>query len=67
MAYIVMAVSMPAINDLTATAATEMEASANMSRLPGTLEATESFPYWSWAIPGLVGIVVTVITLKKGS
>lgn len=67
LAYIIMAVSMPAITEITAMAAIEMEASANMSQLPGTLEATEAFPYYSWAIPGLVGIVVTVIMLKSGS
>lgn len=65
-AYIILATMMPAINELVSTANTSLVESANMSNFPGTQEAVTSAPLWLWFIPGMVGIVVSVIMLKKG-
>jgi len=65
-AYLIMAVMMPATRELVSTAAAAIDASANMSLQPGTLGMVESSPVWFWVVPGFVGIVATVVTLRKG-
>ena len=65
--YIVIAVTMPTLQDLTDNTATELQATSNMSNYPGTLEAVNSYPLFAWFIPGAVGIVATVVMLKKDS
>ena len=67
LAYVIIAVSMPTVQSLTDNTATELQATSNMSDYPGTLEAVNSFPLFAWFIPGAVGIVVTVVMLKKDS
>ena len=64
-AYLILAVTMPAGRELVSQAATDLAASANMSNFPGTQGFVESSPVWIWFIPGLVGIIITVVTLKK--
>ena len=61
LAYIVMGVSMPALRDITATASTEI---GDPAGIVGIKDAVDSAPYWLWTIPGLVGLVVTVVMLK---
>lgn len=65
-AYILMAFLMPFYNQIFSDTATALESSANMSRMPGTLEAVESAPVWWWFIPAPVGIVASAIVLKRG-
>ena len=65
--YVVIGFFMPAINDITAVAQTELNASANMSHFPGVIEAVQMYPvFFVWFVPGLVGIILTVIELKRG-
>lgn len=65
-AYLFIAVFMPAGRELVSEASTELAASANMSNFPGTQEAVDSSPVWIWALPGLVGVIFTAVTLKRG-
>lgn len=62
--YIMLAMLMPVITTLTASANTSM-ASGNMTGIPGVAEATNAFPLYVWFIPGGVGIIGTIIVLKK--
>ena len=64
-AYIFIVVTMPAGRELVSEAATQMEASANMDNFPGAVEFVESSPVWIWILPGLAGVVFTVIFLKR--
>jgi hypothetical protein len=64
-AYILMAFTMPAITAISSESAATINASANMSNFPGTIEMVNSAPVWLWFIPGLVGVVTTVIMLVK--
>lgn len=63
--YIFLAVGMPVIVEITEVSTAEMHATACMTQFPGTVEAVESAPVWMWFIPGLVGIVATVILLRQ--
>jgi hypothetical protein len=63
--YLAMAVVMPAINEISGVAAVSLNASANMSNLPGTLEVVESSGWWLWAIPGIAGIIAMVVILRR--
>ena len=64
--YLILAVTMPAINEISTAAAVSLNATSNMSNYPGTLEVVESSPWWMWALPGAVGMVVIIVMLKKG-
>ena len=64
-AYIIMAAIMPAFTDIVSTANTTIQASANMSNLPGTMGVVQTAPVWIWFIPGVVGLVSTVVMLRK--
>ena len=66
LAYLILAVTMPAGRELASQAATDLEASANMSNFPGAQGFVESSPVWIWFIPGLVGMIITVTTLRAG-
>jgi len=63
--YIILAVCMPAINELVGVSSAALDASANMTQFPGTKEGIETFPVYVFFIPGFVGIVTTVIMLKR--
>lgn len=65
--YIMLAVMMPAFNEIVVSTNTTLAsgASGNMSNFPGTQEAVQTFPVYVWAIPGLCGIVFTAIMLVK--
>lgn len=65
--YILMTVFMPAMNELSSLASTDIQASANTSEMPGIIGAVESSPVYLWFIPGGIGLVVTVIALKRNS
>lgn len=64
-AIIFVAATSSATDDIADVAATAINASANMSQQLGTLEAVQSFSVWKWAIPPLVGFVVSGIVLFK--
>jgi len=63
--YIILAVCMPAINELVGVSSAALDASANMTQFPGAKEGVETFPVYVWFLPGFAGIVTTVIVLKK--
>jgi len=63
--YIILAVIMPAINEVTAVAADSINASTNMSNFPGTLEVVQSSPWWLWSLPGIAGVIAAVVMLRK--
>lgn len=62
---IIMAGMSDGVNDIAFQAAAEIAASGNMSQQPGILEAVNSFPVWKWAIPPVVGIVISGGILYK--
>ena len=64
LAYVILAVSMPALTELSDLAAVTMAASSNMTNYPGTIEAVQSFPLYVWFIPGGVGFIATVVFMK---
>lgn len=64
-AIIFIAASSSATDEIAGTAATAINASANMSAQPGTLEMVQSFPVWKWAIAPLVGFVASGMVLFK--
>lgn len=64
-AYVIMAFTMPATNEIITSANASLAASANMSNLPGTQEMVQTAPIWLWFIPGLVGVVFMVGVLVK--
>ncbi len=63
--YIIFAASFPAIQTITANSSQMIAASTNASDFPGAKAMVDSAPVWLWFIPGLVGIIVTVATLKN--
>lgn len=63
-AYLIMAVSWGATQELITEASTQVAASANMSQMPGTQEAIDSSPVWFWVIPGFAGMIATVWIVK---
>lgn len=63
--YIVLAASMPGINDIISEASAALTATSNMTNYPGTKEAIDSAPVWLWFIPGGIGFIATVVMLKK--
>jgi hypothetical protein len=62
--YVFIGFLMPFYQDISASTVIALNASANMTDYPGTLEAVESMPLWIWFIPGPVGLVATATTLK---
>lgn len=64
-AYLFIALFMPAGRELVSTASTELDASANMTNFPGTSEFVGSSPVWIWILPGLIGFIYTAYMLKK--
>ena len=64
-AYLGIAVTMPAGREMVNEATTQLNASANMSQFPGTQEFVESSPVWIWILPGLIGAIVTAVILKR--
>ena len=65
LAYILMAVAMPAIGEITAQASTDIQSSANTSNMPGLVGGVESAPVYLWFIPGAIGIIATAVILKR--
>lgn len=63
-AYIILTAAMPAINEIVETTNSTLTATSNMSNYPGTQEAILYAPMWIWFIPGLVGVVSSVIIFK---
>lgn len=60
--YVIMGALQPTVNALIQTA----NASGNWTNFESTQAAINGFPIYMWAIPGLVGVVAIVITLKSG-
>ena len=63
--YIGLAATHPAQLQLIQEASADLAASANMSNFPGTKELVDAWPMLVWFIPGIVGGVLTVMTLLK--
>lgn len=64
-AYLFLLVAMPVITDAVSTANTTMAATSNMSNYPGTQEAVLATPWVLFFVPGVIGIIAVVITLKR--
>ena len=63
--YLLMLVAMPIVVDMSLTANSTMNASVNMSQFPGTSEAVVASPWVLWFVPGVIGMIVVVIILKR--
>lgn len=64
-AYIILAAGMPAFASITNEAATNMQATSNMTNYPGMLAGVQAAPVYVWFIPGGVAIVATLVFLKR--
>ncbi len=64
-AYIMLAAAYPAIQVMVADSSASIGASTNATDFPGAKAAIDSSPVWIWFIPGLVGIITSVIVLKR--
>jgi hypothetical protein len=60
-AYILMAALQPMTNDIIDT----VNATANWTNFEETQNAINSYPLYSWLIPGFVGVVAIVILLRS--
>jgi len=63
--YLLLLVTMPILVDFASTANTTMAATSNMTNYPGTQEAVLSTPWVLWFAPGVIGMIVVVIILKR--
>ena len=63
--YLLMLVVMPVVADLATTANTTMNASVNMSLYPGASEGMMSAPWILWFVPGTIGMILIVATLRQ--
>jgi len=64
-AYLFLLVAMPVIADAVSTTNTTMAATSNMTNYPGTQEATLATPWVLFFVPGVIGIISVIITLKR--
>lgn len=62
-AYIIMAFSMPALSEIVSVSSEELSPTENTT--PYVKDAVDAFPFYVWFIPGFVGIVTTVVVLKR--
>lgn len=66
-AYIIMAATMPAINSIVQSANATIAAQGLDSDIIGVQEAISGYPLYAWFIPGIVGVIVSVIMLRQGA
>jgi len=64
-AYLILGFTMDMHNQIISDTLASYNATANMTNFPGMYDATASAPVWLWFIPGPVGMVATVVVLKK--
>ncbi len=65
--YIILAAIMPAFTGITSEAATNLQATSNMTNYPGMLAGVQAAPVYVWFIPGGIAIVATIVFLKTGN
>lgn len=61
-AYLMMMMLQPTTNALVATANT----SSNWTNFPGSQEVIVGWPFWSYLIPGALGLIMVVAVLRQG-
>ena len=64
--YLVLIATMPIISDAASTANTTMAATSNMSNYPGVGAGVLATPWLLFFVPGVIGIALIIIILKKG-
>jgi hypothetical protein len=67
LAYLVLAAAMPGINSIVSSVNATLVATSNMSNYPGAQQAITTSPIWIWVIPGGVGVISSVVVLKRES
>lgn len=65
LAYIILGFTHSAQQQIVTSASASINASANMSNIPGTLEVVDAWPTLVWFVPGIVGLGVSVWILLK--
>ena len=63
--YIIMLVVMPVVVGLANAANVTMQASANMSTMPGSVDFMVSIPWILWFCPASIGIIIVVMILRQ--
>jgi len=58
--YLILPAAQPAINEIIVTA----NASADLTNFPSAQHVVEAWPLYIWFIPGFVGVVLIVVTLR---
>ena len=64
-AYMMLAAAYPAIQTLVADSSAWIGANTTATDFPGAKAAIDLALVWLWFIPGLVGIITSVIVLKR--
>ena len=63
--YLIFAFTIPMYTEIVNDTLVSYNATANMSHFPGTYAATAAAPVYLWFIPGPVGLIATVVVLKR--
>lgn len=64
-AYIILPFIMPVMQDISDDVYATVNASSNMSNYVGAGETVQLYPLFAWFIPGIIGGIVTVVTLRE--
>ena len=65
LAYIIISFIQPTVQSISDSTWATVNASSNLSNYAGTGESIQLFPFFMWFVPGTIGIVTTVIVLRK--
>ena len=63
--YLILLVTMPILVDATITCNSTINASSNMSLYPGTSSMVIATPWILWWVPGVIGMIIVIIILKR--
>ena len=63
--YLILLVTMTTVIDIVETANATMTASSNLTNYPGTQGALLSTPWILFFVPGVIGMVVIVLILRR--
>ncbi len=64
--YLLMMIFMPIVAGFAESTNAEMASSSNMTNYPGTAGFLTSMPWILWFVPGVIGMISIVVTLKRG-
>jgi len=63
--YLLLLLVMPVLTGVVSTTNATLHAGSNMTLYPGTAEVVVATPWVLWFVPGVIGLAVIVIILKR--